>query len=75
MPWKEVSSMEQKHRFVILAEREEQSFSRLCEEFGISRKSGYKWRERYRQGPPGIGGGRRRRGVTTSQGTRLRIFR
>ena len=23
MPWKEVSSMEQKHRFVILAEREE----------------------------------------------------
>ena len=49
MPWKEVSSMEQKHRFVILAEREEQSFSRLCEEFGISRKSGYKWRERYRK--------------------------
>ena len=33
----------------IFAEREEQSFSRLCEEFGISRKSGYKWRERYRK--------------------------
>ena len=52
--------MEQKHRFVILAEREEQSFSRLCEEFGISRKSGYKWRSR---------------GQSRGDGVRLRIVR
>ena len=56
MPWKEVSSMEERARFVFLAEAENQSFAQLCREFGISRKSGYKWLERKRRlGMAGLG--------------------
>ncbi|MDR3300751.1 MAG: helix-turn-helix domain-containing protein, partial [Candidatus Accumulibacter sp.] len=33
-----------------MAEQERVCFSQLCERFGISRKTGCKWRERARQG-------------------------
>jgi len=47
MPWKECSVMEERLRFVArLLEGEEMSF--LCREFGISRKTGYKIYERYK---------------------------
>ena len=50
MPWKNVSPMEEKQRFVSLAQSAHFTVSELCEEFGISRKSGHKWLERYAQG-------------------------
>jgi transposase-like protein len=41
-------------RFVLQATREDKGFSELCREFGISRKTGYKWLARYRAwGPDG----------------------
>ena len=48
MTWKEVSPMEERIRFAVLAEREEKSMRELCKEFSISRKTGYKWLNRYR---------------------------
>jgi transposase InsO family protein len=47
MPWKECSVMEERFRFVVrLLEGEEMSF--LCREYGISRKTGYKIYDRYK---------------------------
>lgn len=47
MPWKACSEMEERFRFVVrLLEGEE--MSSLCREFGISRKTGYKIFDRYR---------------------------
>lgn len=48
MPWKEATSMSLKREFVSLAEHG--CFSEVCRRFGISRKTGYKWRDRYRKG-------------------------
>jgi putative transposase len=48
MPWKELSAMEQRMRFVMAVESEETSIAELCRQFGISRVTGYKWIERYR---------------------------
>ena len=55
MPWRELSTMDQREEFVLRALSEEMSFSQLCDEFGISRKTGYKWKERFlNQGKPGL---------------------
>ena len=43
MPWKEVSTMSQRREFVMFAQAEEANISVLCERYGISRKTGYKW--------------------------------
>ncbi len=37
-------------RFVLACTEKGESFASLCRRFGISRKSGYKWRKRYGQG-------------------------
>jgi len=47
MAWKEVSVMGERCGFVLLAGKRQQSFKSLCAEYGISRKTGYKWVERY----------------------------
>ena len=48
MPWKESSVMDERLRFVArLLEGEQMSF--LCREFGISRKTGYKIFDRYKE--------------------------
>jgi putative transposase len=47
MPWEENCVMDQRIRFVGLALAGEISMTELCELFSISRKTGYKWRERY----------------------------
>ena len=47
MPWMTETPMEQKQRFVALAQSGHFTVSELCEEFGISRKSGHKWIKRY----------------------------
>jgi transposase InsO family protein len=46
MPWKEVSVVNLRKEFIDLA-RSSKNFSRLCENFEISRKTGYKWIERF----------------------------
>lgn len=48
MPWKEVTKMERKEEFVMLADNPNANMSRLCRRFGISRPTGYKWLARYR---------------------------
>jgi transposase InsO family protein len=48
MPWQQTDAMEQRLRFVSLALRGG-NFSQLCREFGVSRKTGYKWLRRYRK--------------------------
>ena len=47
MPWKEASLMDQRRDFVIHHSRGLWSVTELCERFGVSRKTGYKWIERY----------------------------
>lgn len=47
MPWTNLTPMEEINRFVTLARSGHCSVSDLCEQFGISRKTGYKHLERY----------------------------
>jgi putative transposase len=55
MPWNNVSPMEQKQQFVALAESGHFTITELCEQFGISRKTGHKWLRRHaREGAGGL---------------------
>ena len=47
MPWNNVTHMEEIIRFVMLAQTDRFTVTDLCEQFGISRKTGYKHLERY----------------------------
>ena len=47
MAWGKVDVDEQRMRFVVRAKRGEQSMRALCEEFAISRPTGYEWLRRY----------------------------
>jgi len=49
MAWKTMDVREQRVRFVVAASRQEKGFTKLCQEFGISRPTGMLWRERYQQ--------------------------
>lgn len=44
MPWKETSPMDQKMQFIADYLRKTRTMSELCSHCGISRKTGYKWR-------------------------------
>jgi len=46
MPWKKSEPMEQRTEFALKALKSE-NFRALCQEYGISTKTGYKWRERF----------------------------
>lgn len=48
MPWKDLKPMNQRKEFVLRAIRTS-NFRELCQEYGISTKTGYKWRERFYQ--------------------------
>ena len=50
MPWKEETVEDQRRTFVIRANEAGCNFSALCREFRITRRTGYKWLERYRSG-------------------------
>ena len=50
MPWKACSAMSLREEFVALASNQQGSMSLLCKRFGISRKTGYKWLGRFKQG-------------------------
>jgi transposase-like protein len=47
MPWKGVTKMEEKRAFIYRALEGMESFTELCREFGISKKTGYKWKIRF----------------------------
>jgi putative transposase len=47
MPWRETSPMEQRLEFIREYETELFTMSELAAQYGISRKTGYKWLERY----------------------------
>jgi transposase InsO family protein len=50
MPWRECDPMSLRAEFVVLADRDGTNVSELCRRFGVSRKTGYKWLSRYREG-------------------------
>src|SRR5437764_3691047 len=55
MPWKETAPMKERVSFCALQETGVYSMTELCERFGISRKTGYKWLGRYQeQGVAGL---------------------
>ena len=47
MPWEEKSIMDLRLEFVQRALTENIPFSELCKEYNISRKTGYKWKQRF----------------------------
>jgi transposase InsO family protein len=51
MPWKD--ALTERHRFIVMCRESDESFTEICEEFGISRQKGYKWLARFEEG--GIG--------------------
>ena len=60
MPWSETNRMEQRARFVLDALQKRFTMSELCYRYGVSRKTGYKWIQRYhREGTSGCGDRRR----------------
>ena len=55
MPWSQTSPMDQKTQFIADHLRGTLSIAELCDRYGISRKTGYKWIDRYiREGPAGL---------------------
>jgi transposase InsO family protein len=48
MPWARTDWMSERVKFIAAYLEYEASFSDLCRDFGISRKTGYKWVHRYR---------------------------
>jgi putative transposase len=55
MPWKERKLMEECKRFIHEIMESTRSFNATCLEFGISRKTGYKWLHRFEEGGyPGL---------------------
>ncbi len=49
MPWKETDVRSERIRFVVEAAGGQETMRALCERFGISRKTGYKWLRRWEQ--------------------------
>lgn len=47
MPWQETDPMKQRMKFILACEDELTSHAEQCRRFGISRKTGYKWLERF----------------------------
>lgn len=47
MPWKENKPMDERAQFVFYVFEGELSITELCDHFGVSRKTGYKWLDRY----------------------------
>jgi transposase-like protein len=47
MPWKETNVMQLKTEFAIRSMLNTIPFRSLCREYGISTKTGYKWKQRF----------------------------
>ena len=54
MPWKQSRIVDQRPQFLPSYQKKEMSLSDLCREFGVSRPTGYRWINRYKEvGPEG----------------------
>src|SRR5688500_1501909 len=61
MPWQETDVMDQRTEFVLRVLRGAERFGEVWRQFGISRKTGYKWKERFlAEGLSGLGDASRR---------------
>lgn len=49
MPFAETHVMEERKRFIEEAHRSRRSFAAVCHRYGISRRTGYKWMDRWRR--------------------------
>lgn len=49
MPWKETTAMSERTEFIEKVLEEGSNVSSLCQRYGISRTTGYKWLNRYRE--------------------------
>jgi putative transposase len=47
MGWMETCAVDERMRFMLMIEKQEEPFAAVCRMFGVSRKTGYKWLERY----------------------------
>lgn len=55
MPWREVDTVDLRREFVRLAGDGSLDMTALCQRYGVSRKTGYKWLARYAaEGDPGL---------------------
>jgi putative transposase len=55
MPWRETCTLDERLQFVGEYLKGRREMTELCRDFGISRKTGYKWLERYQaDGPQGL---------------------
>ena len=55
MPWRAASPMDQRTQFIADFLRDALSLTELCALYGVARKTGYKWIDRYlRHGPAGL---------------------
>src|SRR5271167_1177522 len=50
MGWMETCAVDERMRFVMAVEQRDETFALVCRQFGVSRKTGYKWLARYREG-------------------------
>lgn len=50
MPWSTTTPMDQRARFIFDLERCCYTMTELCQHYGVSRKTGYKWAQRYVDG-------------------------
>jgi transposase InsO family protein len=61
MPWQECDVVDQRTEFVLRVIQGPERFGDVCRAYGISRKTGYKWKERFlSEGLPGLGDASRR---------------
>src|SRR4051794_22236316 len=68
MPWTETRTLDQRTEFVLRVLGNREPFGELCREFGVSRKTGYKWKERFlREGLAGLGDQSRRPNSTPNE--------
>jgi len=49
MPWQEIGTVDLRAEFIELARSDAVSFSELCRRYSISRKTGYKWLQRFEE--------------------------
>ncbi len=49
MPWQETCVRNERTHFIVDWERDEESMAELCRRYGVSRRTGYKWLQRYQQ--------------------------
>src|ERR1700719_5375799 len=49
MGWMETCAVDERMRFVMAVEEQEEGFAAVCRRFEVSRKTGYKWLGRYRE--------------------------